>query len=161
MADWNQDQDVALLFKGFAQIYDGGTPYRFKKLQQLIINSQADSSKSYNDVGLKRKPLIGDSSSVEMRSKKTADLFDTAATPADQKTLSWLIYKVNVLRENPEIDFEYITETEASSDKFVHGRVIFYGENIREERNPSDGEYEIVISGEIKTWTTPGQRTPT
>ena len=63
------------------------------------------------------------------------------------------------MRENPEIDFEYITETEASSTEFVHGRVVFYGENVREERNPSDGEYEIVVSGPVKIWTTPGQRT--
>ena len=55
MTNWNQDADVALLFKGFAQIYDGGTPFRFKKLQQLTVNSQLLASESYNDTGLKKK----------------------------------------------------------------------------------------------------------
>ena len=159
MADWNQDSDTTLIGKGYAQIYDGGTPFRFKKMFEITIISQADSSKSYNDTLQKRKAIIGDSSTVEMRTKKTPDLFDTADPPTDEKTASWFIHKVNVLREMPEIDFEMITQSESSVNAFVTTRGIYYAETVREERRGSDGEYDYVISGELKTMTTPGHRT--
>ena len=158
MVDWNEDTDTTLIKKGYVQIYDGGTPYRFKKMFQITDITQADFSKSYNDTLEKRLASIGDSSSIEIRTKKTADLFDTADPPTDQKTLSWLKHKINVLHEMPEMDIESITESEGSTP-FVPERGMYYATTIREERSGSEGEYDIVITAELKSMTTPGQRT--
>lgn len=153
MTDWNEDKDVALTFKGFFTIFDGGTPFRFKELLELTIITAADSEKYYDDEGEKRKKSLGDSSTFEIRVKKTADLYAVGNAPysgADLKTISHFKQQIMNDRIIPSATFEGVDETEASSNAFVVENIVCFVENIEDARTQSTGAKEVVISGEVK-----------
>lgn len=157
MTDWNQEADIGLVYKGFFQIYEGATPFRFKLLQEAIITTTLDTEKFYADDGTKLKKAIGDSSTFEIRIKKSADLWATGSPPytgANVKTISAFQTDIINNRVTPQIDFEGIQETEASTNEFVHVRFTAFVENIEDTRNAATGAPEVVISGEIKTIVT-------
>ena len=157
MTDWNKDDEVGLTYKGFFQIYDGATPFRFKSLMEVTIITAADTEKHYDDAGLKRKKSIGDSSTYELRTKKTADLWAVGNPPytgANLKTISAFQTDIINNRLIPTVSFEGVQETEATTNEFVHVRFTAFVENIEDTRNPTTGAPEVVISGEIETLTT-------
>ena len=157
MAVWNQEADIALLFKGFFQINDGTTDYEYRLLQEASIITQSDNEKFYSATGTKVKKAIGDSSTFEIRTKKSADLWATGSPPysgANSKTISAFQEDIINNRVVPELTFEGVQETEASSNEFIHVRFVAFVENIEDTRNPATGAPEVVISGEIKSLTT-------
>lgn len=162
MADWNQDADVGLTFKGYFQIYDGATPYRYKELQDMSVHTASDSEKYYSDDGKKRKKSLGDSSNFQIRIKKSADLYATGNPPysgGDLKTISYFMNSIINDRVVPEAVFEGVQQTEAASNKFIVVKITCFIETIEDTRNPGTGVPEVVISGEIKTLTTVKRQT--
>lgn len=157
MVDWNENADRGTLFKGYFQIFDGATPYRFKQLVDVTVVVTADSEKHYSDDGVKYKDSIGNSSSFSFTTTKTADLFDTAATPTDVKTISYFIDQIHQ-NTIPEARFQGINVTEALTNDTVTLDFQAFVEDIEEFRNPSTGVYKIRVSGEIKTFNS-SQRT--
>jgi len=153
MTDWNIQADIALTYKGFFQIYDGATPFRFKKLQEVTIQISADSEKHYSDDGFKNMDSVGDSSTFQFRTKKTADLFDTADPPVDVKTISFFMDQIINQRVLPLGRFEGVQETEAPSNAFVHIDFTAFVTDIEDTRNAATGAPEIVVSGEIRVMT--------
>jgi len=160
MPDWNEQEDIGLTYKGFFQIYDGATPFRFKKLQEVTIQTSADSEKHYSDDGFKNMDSVGDSSTFQFRTKKTADLFDTVNPPTDTKTISYFMDQIINQRVLPLIRFEGIQETEAATNAFVHVDFTAFVTDIEDTRNAATGAPEIVVSGEIKEMSQ-AQRTAT
>jgi len=154
MVNWNQEADLGQIYKGFLNIYDGATPFRFKHLVELIFIVQADSEKFYSDTGVKVKKNAGDSSTFEARVKDTADLYDTVdPNPTDIKTLSYFADQIMNKRNMPIADFEGVNEYESASNKFVHHRFIGFVEGIERARREGAGVHEVIISGEMKTHT--------
>lgn len=151
MTDFNKDADIGLTFKGFFQIYDGATPFRFRELIEAIVIVAADSEKHYDDKGNKRKKSIGDSSTFQIRVKKTADLYDTTSPATDIKTVSFFQEQIINDRVIPIGEFEGVQETEASVNPFTRTRFKAFIENIEDTRNPATGAPEVVISGEIQS----------
>ena len=158
MTDWNQEADVGLLFKGFWQIYEGATPFRYKLLQEVTVTTNIDTEKFYSDVGTKLMKSIGDSSTFSFRIKKSADLWATGAPPytgaGEPQTISAFQTDMINNRVVPQIDFEGVQETEASSNEFIHVRFTGFVLTIEDTRNPTTGAPEVVITGEIKTIVT-------
>lgn len=151
MPDINLDVNIGLTFKGFFQIYDGATPFRFRELIEVIIAVAADTEKHYSDDGIKRKKSVGDSSTFQFRVKKTADLYDTTSPAVDIKTVSFFQEQIINDRVIPIGEFEGVQETEAPSNAFIRTRFKSFVENIEDTRNPATGAPEVVISGEIQT----------
>jgi hypothetical protein len=157
VTDWNQDADIGLTFKGYFQIYDGATPFRYKELLDCQIITNSDSEKYYNDAGLKRKKSLGDSSSFQIRIKKSADLYASSAPPysgVNLKTISYFMTAIINDRLVPEAVFEGVQQTESATNKYVVVKFTGFVEHIDDSRNPGSGVPEVVISGEIKTLTT-------
>ena len=153
MTDWNEQINIALTYKGFFQVYDGATPFRFKKLQEVTIIVSADSEKHYSDDGIKNLDSIGDSSTFTFRTKKTADLFDTADPPTDTKTISYFMDQIMNERVLPISRFEGVQQTEAPSNAFVHVDFTGFVTDIEDTRNATTGAPEVVITGEIRVST--------
>ncbi len=149
MPDWNQEADIGFTFKGFFQIYDGATPFRFKSLIEASIIVAADAEKYYSDSGAKVKASLGDSSSYQIRVKKSADLFSTVSPSVDVKTINYFQEQIINQRVIPKARFEGVQETQAASNKFIRVDFNAFVENIEDTRNPGTGVPEVVISGEI------------
>ena len=113
----------------------------------------ADSEKYYDDSGEKRMKSLGDSSTFEVRVKKTADLYAVGDPPysgADLKTISHFKQQIMNDRIIPTATFEGVDPTEASSNAFVVENILCFIVNIEDARTQSTGAKEVVISGEIK-----------
>lgn len=152
MVDINQSIDQIQVFKGFFYVYVGVTPYRLTELQDLQIIAQADTEKHYSDAGVKKKVISGDSSSWRLATKLTTDLFDTAITPTDIKTISYIEYAIMTLRTLPQMQFESVNQSDSAANKFVHHIYSGYIENCTKTRNRGTGTYEVEMSGEIQGW---------
>ena len=150
MTDWNQEADIALTAKGYFQIYDGATPFRFKLLQDVTIETAADFEKFYTDDYTKLLKSTGDSSTFEFRTKRTADLFDTALPATDTKTISYFQEQIVNDRVIPAAKFEGVQVHESASNTFTHFEFNAFVTNITDARDPSTGAPEIVVVGEIK-----------
>jgi len=157
MVNWNQEADIGLTYKGFFTINDGISDFQFKLLQTVTITTTVDTEKFYSDDGTKLKKAIGDSSTFEITIKKSADLWATGAPPyigANSKTISAFQTDIINNRIVPQLTFEGVQETEATTNEFVHVRFVAFVETIDDSRNPATGAPEVVISGEIKSLTT-------
>ncbi len=152
--DFNLAANIAKKFKGFFRITDtGGTnTYQYKELQTVTITTVADFEKHYSDDGTKSLNSIGDSSTFSITTKMTADLWDTTSASSTTKIRTVGLYMQKIIndREIPLATFEGISETEASSNAFVHVDFTAYILNIQQSRVQSDGTYNITITGEIK-----------
>ena len=153
MTDWNEAADIGLKYKGYFQIFDGATPFRFKELQEVTITTIADTEKHYSDDGSKTLSSLGDSSTFEMTTKLTADLFDVVSPATDTKTISYFQEQIINKRLIPLATFEGVQETEASSNSFIVINFDAFVTNIEITRLPSTGVPAVVITGEIKTIT--------
>jgi hypothetical protein len=155
MVDWNEAQDIAQKFKGFFQIEDGGTFYRYKQLQELEIITAADIEKHYSDSGFKTLDSLGDSSTFRLVTKKTADLWDTTplTSTTQERTIGFLQNQIINDRIIPLLTFEGVNETEAASNSFIVQEFTAFVLNIQGSREPSAGADDIEISGEIQTMT--------
>lgn len=157
MADinFNQASDIAKKFKGFFTITDSPNVFRYKELQTVTITTVADTEKHYSDDGSKTMESIGDSSTFSLTTKKTADLWDTASASSTSQVRTIGFYQNAIINDRliPIATFEGISETEASSNKFIHVKFVAFILNIQDSRDPSDGSYNITITGEIKSLT--------
>ncbi len=153
--NFNEASDIAKKFKGFFRITDGSNTFRYKELQTVTITTVADTEKHYSDDGTKTMESIGDSSTFSLTTKKTADLWVTvtAANTAEVRTIGFYQNAIINDRLIPVATFEGISETEASSNKFIHVKFVAFIVNIQDSRDPSDGSYNITITGEIKSLT--------
>lgn len=157
MTTWNTEANIALLFKGFFRINDGIGDFEFDLLQEAIVTTTSDTEKFYSTLGTKIKKAIGDSSSFSITVKKSAELWATGSPPytgANTKTISAFQTDIINNRIVPELTFEGVSETEASTNEFIHVRFVAFVENIEDTRNPATGAPEVVISGEIKSLVT-------
>lgn len=157
MTTWNTEDNIALLFKGFFRINDGIGDFEFDLLQEAQIITASDNEKFYSATGTKIKKALGDSSTWEIRVKKSAELWATGNPPytgANSKTISAFQTDIINNRIVPSLTFEGVQETEAAINAFVHVRFVGFVENIEDTRNPATGAPEVVISGEIKSLTT-------
>jgi hypothetical protein len=153
--DFNEASDIAKKFKGFFRITDGVDTFRYKELQTVTITTIADTEKHYSDDGTKSLESIGDSSTFSLTTKKTADLWDTASASSTTQIRTIGFYQNAIINDRliPLATFEGISETEATSDKFVHVQFTAFVLNIQESRDPTDGSYNVTITGEIKSLT--------
>jgi len=151
--DFNEASNIAKKFKGFFRITDGSDTFRYKELQTVVITTVADFEKHYSDTGVKNLESIGDSSTFSLTTKKTADLWDTTSALTTSKIRTIGFYHNAIINDRliPLATFEGISETEASSNKFIHVKFIAFITNIQESRDPADGSYNVTITGEIKS----------
>lgn len=152
---FNESSSLSKKFKGFFRITDGSNTFRYKQLQTIIITTVADTEKHYSDTGIKSMESIGDSSTFSLTTKKTADLWDTSSAGSTTQIRTIGFYQNAIINDRliPLATFEGISETEASSNKFIHVKFTAFILNIQESRDPSDGSYNITITGEIKSIT--------
>ena len=158
--NFNDASSIAKKFKGFFRITDGNNTYRYKELQTVTIITVADFEKHYSDDGTKTLESIGDSSTFSLTTKKTADLWDTspASSTDDIRTIGF--YQEAIINDRliPLATFEGISETEATNS-FIHVKFSAYILNIQDSRDPTDGSYNITITGEIRTITESNRQT--
>jgi len=153
--DFNEAIDIAKKFKGFFRITDGDDTFRYKELQTVTITTIADTEKHYSDDGTKSMESTGDSSVFSLTTKLTADLFDTASASTTTQVRTIGFYQNAIINDRliPLATFEGISETEASTNKFIHVQFIAFILNIQQSRVESDGSYNVTITGEIKSLT--------
>jgi len=153
--NFNEASNIAKKFKGFFRITDGGDTFRYKELQTVTITTVADFEKHYSDDGTKTLESIGDSSTFSLTTKKTADLWDTAPASSTSQVRTIGFYQNAIINDRliPLATFEGISETQAASNKFVHVKFTAFVLNIQDSRDPTDGSYNITITGEIKSLT--------
>jgi len=153
--DFNEASEIAKKFKGFFRITDGSDTFRYKELQTVTITTVADTEKHYSDDGSKTMESIGDSSTFSLTTKKTADLWDTTSASSTTEVRTIGFYQNAIINDRliPVATFEGISETEATSNKFIHVKFVAFILNIQDSRDPSDGSYNITITGEIKSLT--------
>jgi len=153
--DFNEATDVAKKFKGFFRITDGNDTFQYKELQTIVITTVADFEKHYSDDGTKTLESTGDSSTFSLTTKKTADLWDTASASTTTLLRTIGFYQNAIINDRliPLATFEGVSETEATSNKFIHVKFSAFILNIQDSRDPSDGSYNITITGEIKSLT--------
>jgi len=151
--DFNESSDIAKKFKGFFRITDGSDTFEYNELQTIVITTVADFEKHYSDSGEKTIESIGDSSTFSLTTKKTADLWDTATAASTTKIRTIGFYQQAIINNRliPLATFEGISETEASSNRFIHVKFTAFILNIQDSRDPTDGSYNITITGEIKS----------
>ena len=150
MTDWNQNQDRATLFKGYFEIFDGATPYRFKQLVDITKVVSAQSETHYSDDGEQFKDYTGHSSSFSFTIDKTADLFDTANPPTNIRTISYFQDQIMTKHIIPEARFRGVNVTESTSENTVTDDFDAFIEDIEDIRSPNLGVYRVRISGGIK-----------
>lgn len=153
--DFNEASDIAKKFKGFFRITDGANTFRYKELQTVVITTVADFEKHYSDDGIKTLESIGDSSVFSLTTKLTADLFDTTSASSTTQIRTIGFYQNAIINDRliPLATFEGVSETEATSNKFIHVKFTAFVLNIQQSRVQSDGSYNVTITGEIKSLT--------
>ena len=153
--DFNESSEIAKKFKGFFRITDGGDTFQYKELQTIVITTVADFEKHYSDGGEKNIESIGDSSTFSLTTKKTADLWDTTPASSTTEVRTIGFYQNAIINDRlvPLATFEGVSETEATSNKFIHVKFSAFILNIQDTRDPTDGSYNITITGEIKSLT--------
>ena len=153
---FNQSSDISENYKGHIELLDDSdaTWYDPDELLDWTVSTIVDTEKHYGTRGKKKKTITGNSSVFEFRVKKTADFYDDLPTPVKTRTISYwkrLIYSTPPVL--PIITLRGVSETNASSDKFVVDEFTASIENIDESRSESNGTEEIIVSGEILTHT--------
>ena len=152
---FNVEADQIENFKGHAEIFDTDDSlwYKSDSLLSWIVLTRADSEKHYGTGGNKKKTSLGDSSTFEMTVKSGADWYSTSIG-TEKRTISSFKKKIyGSPRSLPEITLRGVSESNASSNKFVVDEFVAYVENIDEIREEGKAVQEISISGEIKSHT--------
>ncbi len=153
--NFNKASDIAKKFNGFFRITDGSNTFQYKELQTIVITTVADTEKHYSDDGTKNIESTGDSSTFSLTTKKTADLWDTTSAASTNEVRTIGFYQNAIINDRliPLATFEGVSETQATSNKFIHVKFTAFVLNIQDSRDPSDGSYNITITGEIKSLT--------
>ncbi len=147
---WNESANLIENFKGHVEILDGATWYKYDELLSWSVLTRADTEKHYSTNGDKKKTSIGDSSTYEIRIKRTAELYDTADPPTQTRTISDFKNKIyGSPRTIPTISLRGVSESNAAANKFVVDQFTATVENIDELREEGKGAEEVVVSGEI------------
>jgi hypothetical protein len=155
---FNQDSTLIENYKGHIEIFDSGVdPDTWFKPDMLLDWSVAtivDTEKHYSTNGKKKKTIIGNSSVYQFKLENSADLYEKAATPVEEKTISfWKSQIYAIPPKLPHITLRGVSESNAASDKFVIDTFVATVENIDEERNENEGTGKIIVSGEIISHT--------
>ena len=151
---WNEFANLIENFKGHVEIKDGATWYKYDEILSWSILTRADVEKHYSTNGVKKVTSIGDSSTYELRIKRTAELYDTADPPTQTRTISDFKNQIyGSPRTIPTITLRGVSESNAAANKFVVDEFTATVESIDELRIESTGAEEVVVSGEILTHT--------
>ena len=151
---WNEFANLIENFKGHVEIKDGATWYKYDEILSWSILTRADVEKHYSTNGVKKVTSIGDSSTYELRIKRTAELYDTADPPTQTRTISDFKNQIyGSPRTIPTITLRGVSESNAATNKFVVDEFTATVESIDELRIESTGAEEVVVSGEILTHT--------
>jgi len=143
-------------YKGHIEIFDTNDSIWYKpdSLLDWSVSTIVDTEKHYSTNGAKKKSITGNSSVYEFRTFRTADFYESVATPVESKTISFwksLIHgKPPVL---PIITLRGVSESNAASNEFVVDEFTATVENIDELREENSGEEKIIVSGEIISQT--------
>jgi len=153
---FNQDADLIENYKGHIELLDDNdaTYYKPDKMLDWSVSTIVDTEKHYSTNGAKKKSITGNSSVFEFRVKRTADFYETLSTPVETKTISYwksLIYATPPVL--PTITLRGVSESNASSNKFVVDQFVATIENIDELREEGKAYEEIIVSGEIISHT--------
>ena len=147
---WNKSENLIENFKGHIEIFDTATWYKYDEILSWSVLTRADSEKHYSTNGDKKKTSIGDSSTYELRIKRTAELYDTNPTPTQIRTISSFKAKIyGKPRTLQTITLRGVSESNAASDKFIVDEFTATVEDIDELREEGKGAEEVVVSGEI------------
>ena len=157
MVDFNKWENVSRIYKGFFQIYIGNTPYKFLQPVSMEESVKATYAAHYSTDGKKKLASTGYDSTYTITVDNTAELYDTAATPADKKTISYFIDRI-FDNEIPIVDFEGVEESDAATNKFIRNRFKGGIVDVSRNRNESTGTYEATLVIDI-TEKTKVQRT--
>ena len=151
---WNEFTNVIENYKGHVEIKDVTTWYKYDEILSWSILTRADVEKHYSTNGVKKITIIGDSSTYELRIKRTAELYDSADPPTKTRTISDFKNQIyGSPRTIPTILLRGVSESNATANKFVVDEFNATVESIDELRIESTGAEEVVISGEILTHT--------
>ena len=148
MVDTNQWDNVARIYKGYFQIYVGSTPYKYDQPVEMAETVNAIFSTHYSTSGKKKLASTGFDAQYAITVDSTADLYDTASTPTDVKSISYFISKI-IDNELPAIEFEGVEVTDASSNKYIKSRFKGYVVGYIHQRNTTTGTYEDALVIEI------------
>jgi len=159
---FNQSADLVENYKGHIELLDDNdaTFYKPDEMLDWSVSTIVDTEKHYSTNGAKKKSITGNSSVFEFRVKRTADFYETLSTPIETKTISFwksLIYATPPVL--PTITLRGVSESNASSDKFVVDQFVATIENIDEFREEGKGAEEIIVSGEIILHTSQKRQT--
>ena len=150
---FNDDTQHSENFKGHAEIFDSPTWFKSDSLLSWSVLTRADSEKHYSTNGDKKKSSTGDSSIFEMRVKRGADWYSASG---GSETMTITSFKSKIYAPNrtiPVITLRGVSESNASSNRFIVDEFTAYVEGIDEIRTEGQGTEEITITGEIKTHT--------
>ena len=141
MVDTNKWENVARIFKGYFQIYVSSTAYAYQHLVEMREETNANYAVHYSTSGQKKLASVGHDSKYTIRLDDTAELYDTAATPTDTKSISYFVDKI-LDNSIPEIEFEGVEESDAAANKFIRSRFKGGVVGTNKTRNTTTGTYE-------------------
>ena len=155
---FNQSADLVENYKGHIELLDTNeSPDEWFKPDEMLdwtVSTVVDTEKHYSTNGAKKKTITGNSSVFEFRVKKTADFYESVATPVATKTISyWKSLIFATPPTLPIISLRGVSESNASSNQFIVDEFTASIENIAESRNEGQGAEEIIVSGEIISHT--------
>ena len=150
---FNDDTQLIENYKGHAELLDGATWFKDESLLSWSVLTRADSEKHYGTNGKKKKTSIGNSSTFQLRVKRGAEWY-SASGGSETRTVTHFknqIYGTPSIL--PEITLRGVSESNAASNRFVVDQFVAYVESIDEIREEGKGVEELILSGEIKTFT--------
>lgn len=156
--DQNLDTQLAHTFKGVLKVIATDS-YSMVELQELELSWGVEIEKHYTHTGKKKVVISGDNSRFRWVCKETADMYATEASDppapsaAEQLTASYILDQMITKRILPEINFDAIEETEASSPNFVHNQFKGVIDTAPKRRITDSGVYELEFEGEITEHT--------
>jgi len=153
---FNQSADLVENYKGHIEIFDTNDSLWYKPdgLLDWTISTIVDTEKHYSTNGAKKKTITGNSSVYEFRTNRTADFYESVATPVETKTISfWKSQVYGTPPTLPQITLRGVSESNAASNEFVVDEFVATVENIDEPREEGNGKEEIIVSGEIISHT--------
>ena len=150
---FNQESVQIENYKGHAEIFDSPTWFKSDSLLDWSVLTRADSEKHYGTNGNKKKTSIGDSSTFKMRVKAGADWYGASGGSETRTITSFKTFIMKSPRTLPEITLRGVSESNAASNEFIVDQFVAYIENIDEVREEGKAVQEIIISGEIKSFT--------
>ena len=148
MVDTNLWTSVSRIYKGYFQIYDGTTAYKYDQPIEMKETIGSNYVTHYSTSGKKKLASIGHNSQYTITVHNTADLYDTSVTPTVTRSISYFIDKI-IDNAIPDIEFEGVEETEATTNKFIRNRFKGGVVGVDRSRDNSTGTYTTTMVIEI------------